>query len=161
MFASVLPFQTVEPRQSSWFASYPVAEDDEDDGSRKQNTTEVLPLRQSDIYKQDWVGLKSLDKRGALLLELCHGIHMQIDSACQMKVFGKYVGIAPPSSLLPKTIRHGWERGLYTVTGLRNTTPALLQLILLLTTVLLLQAMYTGATSLVRRKRESNSVRLV
>ncbi|UZJ51153.1 hypothetical protein CBS101457_000473 [Exobasidium rhododendri] len=147
---------TVEPKQSSWFASYPV-----DDGE-KDASTEVIPLRQSSIYKEDWIGLKTLDKRGSLVLDLCHGVHMQIDAACQMKVFGKYVGIAPPSSLMPTTIRHAWSRAVYTMTGLRmSATPTSLQLLLLLFTILAAQTVFRGTQLLLRKRQQYQSVRLV
>jgi palmitoyl-protein thioesterase len=122
---------------------------------------EVVPLRQSPIYKEDWIGLKTLDKRGSLVLDLCHGVHMQIDAACQMKVFGKYVGIAPPSTLFPSSLRHGWSRVIYTLTGLRmSATPSSLQLLLLLFAVLVVQATYTGTRLLLGRRRHAGSIRL-
>jgi len=126
----------------------------------QKNQTEVVPLRQSEIYKEDWIGLKTLDKRGSLVLDLCHGVHMQIDAACQMKVFGKYVGIAPPSLLMPSTIRNVWARVMYTLTGLRmSATPSTLQLLLFLITFMLIQAVYTGTRSLLR-KPQQGSIRL-
>lgn len=138
--------QTVEPKQSSWFASYPVAKE----GNGSKNETEIVPLRQSEIYKKDWIGLKTLDKRGSLVLELCHGIHMQIDSACQMKVFGKYIGVAPPSTLLPSPIRHAWARSVYIVTGLRTASmPSSLQVILLLFVIVVVRLFVSLVTTFV------------
>lgn len=145
------PPQTVQPKQSSWFASYPIATDGE---TRQSNETNVLPLRQSDIYLEDWIGLKSLDKRGALVMDLCHGVHMQIDAACQMKVFGKYVGIAPPSPLVPRFLRHGWARAVYSVTGLRTQAmPATLQLLLVISSLVVLHAVARGAKSVFRARQ--------
>lgn len=85
---------TVVPRQSSWFASYPppppeslsagvgagAAARTNDSAlliSQGADDPEPLPLRQSPIYTQDWIGLKSLDKRGALIFEResLHCIH--------------------------------------------------------------------------------------
>ena len=34
-----------------------------------QDKLEVLPLRQSEIYLEDRIGLKALDKRGAIKME--------------------------------------------------------------------------------------------
>lgn len=94
---------------------------------------DVVPLRQSSIYTEDRIGLRTLDKRGALVMELCHGIHMHIDGECSGKVFGQYVGIAPPSSLWPASFRHAWARTVYGATGLRvGATPASIQLLSLL-----------------------------
>ncbi|PWZ01832.1 alpha/beta-hydrolase [Testicularia cyperi] len=111
---------TVEPKQSSWFASYPIRNgtEDPDDGTLNEPT----PLRQSSIYIDDRIGLRRLDKRGSLVLELCHGIHMQIDPACQLKVFGKYVGTpATPAaqSTILTILRHAYRWILYNITGLR------------------------------------------
>lgn len=110
---------TVEPKQSSWFASYPIR--NETETSRKSDPNEPIPLRQSSIYLDDRIGLKKLDKRGSLVMELCHGIHMQIDPACQLKVFGKYVGT--PSTGLDNSIAHWldhtWRWTLYNTTGIR------------------------------------------
>lgn len=41
---------------------------------------------------------------------------MQIDEACQLKVFGKYIGTAPSS--LPTSVRHVWHAYLYQVFSL-------------------------------------------
>ena len=119
-----------------------------------KNETTVTPLRQSDIYREDWIGLKTLDKRGALVMDLCHGIHMQIDAACQMKVFGKYVGVAPPSTLLPSALRHGWARVVFTMTGLRTQTmSAMLQLLVVLSSLILFRAITRGAQSVMRARQ--------
>lgn len=128
---------TVVPKRSSWFESYPVAKrrdgdkDVDDDGDAAgHRPEETIPLRQSEIYTQDRLGLQSLDSRGGLVLELCHGIHMQIDEACQLKVFGKYIG--QPSSLsLPSVMRHGWAWLLYQSSGLQSSAlPTWIHLIL-------------------------------
>lgn len=55
---------TVQPRESSWFGFW--------DGDV------VVPLRQQRIYKEDWIGLKALDKAGRLTLATVPGAgHMQ------------------------------------------------------------------------------------
>ena len=110
---------TVEPKQSSWFASYPIRNGTEID--KVPNPDEPTPLRQSSIYLEDRIGLKKLDQRGSLVMELCHGIHMQIDPACQLKVFGKYIGT--PSTRLDNWVAtwidRSWRWTLYNTTGLR------------------------------------------
>ncbi|SNX86767.1 related to palmitoyl-protein thioesterase 1 [Melanopsichium pennsylvanicum] len=110
---------TVEPKQSSWFASYPIRNQTEADSVG--NPDEPIPLRQSSIYLEDRIGLKKLDQRGSLVMELCHGIHMQIDPACQFKVFGKYIGT--PSTGLNNSVAawidRTWRWMLYKTTGLR------------------------------------------
>lgn len=109
---------TVEPKQSSWFASYPIRNDTDTDKVGDPN--EPTPLRQSSIYLDDRIGLKKLDQRGSLIMELCHGVHMQIDPACQLKVFGKYIGT--PSTGLNNAaatwLDRAWRWTLYNTTGL-------------------------------------------
>ncbi|SPO29043.1 related to palmitoyl-protein thioesterase 1 [Ustilago trichophora] len=110
---------TVEPKQSSWFASYPIRDDT--DSARKDDPNEPTPLRQSSIYREDRIGLKKLDQRGSLVMELCHGIHMQIDPACQLKVFGKYIGTPSTGfdNSASRWIDRTWRWTLYNTTGLR------------------------------------------
>ena len=51
-----------------------------------------VPLRESDVYVRDWLGLAALDKRGALRFHTCDGTHMQLSPACKDLIFGQYVG---------------------------------------------------------------------
>ncbi len=53
----------VVPRDSSWFGFF--------DGST------LVPLRKQALYTEDWLGLRQLDARGALLLEEADGAHME------------------------------------------------------------------------------------
>ncbi len=52
------------PRDSSWFAY--------SDGSK------MVELREQPLYKEDWLGLKRIDKAGGLLFESVPGEHMAI-----------------------------------------------------------------------------------
>ncbi|KAJ6786709.1 hypothetical protein PWT90_08281 [Aphanocladium album] len=54
----------VHPRESSWFGEV--------------TETESVPLRDRDIYKQDWLGLRALDEKGALVFRSITADHMQI-----------------------------------------------------------------------------------
>ncbi|KAJ1021181.1 hypothetical protein NDA16_003967 [Ustilago loliicola] len=153
---------TVEPKQSSWFASYPIR--NETETARKGNPNEPTPLRQSSVYLDDRIGLKKLDKRGSLIMELCHGIHMQIDPACQLKVFGKYVG-TPSTRLDNSVVRwmdHTWRWTLYSITGLRVEDTAglvLTQAILFLGLFLAIRCLLTLAmrgVEAVSRKRNGD-----
>ena len=47
---------TVVPRDSSWFEFYAPGQD-----------TEILPLEESRIYVEDWIGLRELDETGRLV----------------------------------------------------------------------------------------------
>ncbi|KAK2630474.1 hypothetical protein QTJ16_001294 [Diplocarpon rosae] len=65
--------QTVIPKESAWFAEV--------------NGTVVTPLREREIYKDDWIGLKTLDEKGALQFETTDGEHMQLSSKVLKKTF--------------------------------------------------------------------------
>ncbi|CAD7703062.1 unnamed protein product, partial [Ostreobium quekettii] len=53
----------VIPRESSWFSFF--------------NGTDLIPMRDLDIYKEDWIGLKQLDERGAIDIGDVPGDHME------------------------------------------------------------------------------------
>lgn len=152
---------TVEPKQSSWFASYPIRNETESllDG----NLDEPTPLRQSSIYLEDRIGLRQLDRRGSLIMELCHGVHMQIDPACQLKVFGKYVGTpsAGLDSALTRWMDRTWRWMLYSTTGLRVEetgglilTQSFIFLGLFLTVRLLIVTVVRGVDAVSRKRRD-------
>ena len=75
---------TVRPPESAWFGARSVPEDG--------RPARSVPLRESDVYVRDWLGLAALDKRGALRFHTCDGMHMQLSPACKELVFGQYVG---------------------------------------------------------------------
>jgi len=58
----------VVPNDSSWFAYYPFGSLD-----RK----EILQMSQTDMYKEDWIGLKSLDEQGKIVFKECPAMHMK------------------------------------------------------------------------------------
>lgn len=70
--------ETVIPKETGWFAEV--------------NGTEVTLLRNREIYKDDWIGLKTLDKKGALKFELTEGGHMSLSDKLLEGVFKKYYG---------------------------------------------------------------------
>jgi palmitoyl-protein thioesterase len=80
--------QTVVPKESSWFAQV------------NTTTSNVTWLRERTIYKDDWLGLKKLDERGALDFELAPGKHMQLDDQILGQAFVKY--FAPEDSFSGK-----------------------------------------------------------
>lgn len=55
------------PRDSAWFSFY--------------NGSALVPLREQPLYREDWLGLKRLDARGALAMESAPGEHMQFTLA--------------------------------------------------------------------------------
>ncbi|KAH8585906.1 Alpha/Beta hydrolase protein [Bisporella sp. PMI_857] len=69
---------TVIPKESGWFSEV--------------NGTEVTPLRERDLYKGDWIGLKALDEKGALRFLTTPGGHMSISNKLLQRVFKDYYG---------------------------------------------------------------------
>ena len=67
---------TVIPRDSGWFAEV--------------NTTsgETTPLRERTMYKEDWLGLRTLDERGGLMFRNASGGHMELDDEMLTEAFG-------------------------------------------------------------------------
>ena len=58
----------VEPRESSLFGFY-----------KPGQSSELYSLRDSPLYKEDWIGLKQLDNTKRLTLYEVIGDHLQID----------------------------------------------------------------------------------
>ncbi|GLI68395.1 hypothetical protein VaNZ11_012781 [Volvox africanus] len=55
--------ETVVPRDSAWFSFF--------DGER------LMPLREQAMYNEDWIGLRTLDEQGRLIMDDIPGMHMQ------------------------------------------------------------------------------------
>ncbi|KAM0712496.1 hypothetical protein Q7P37_011593 [Cladosporium fusiforme] len=72
--------KTVVPKESGWFAEV------------NETSGEVTLLRERAIYKQDWIGLKELDRKGGLVFETVPGEHMQLDREDLKKAFKEYFG---------------------------------------------------------------------
>ncbi|KAK3080580.1 hypothetical protein LTS18_015149 [Coniosporium uncinatum] len=77
---------TVVPRESAWFADVLV-----EDPSTGVNRT-VIPLNETRLYKEDWLGLKELEEKGALKFKTHPGGHMELDDEILVKVFKEYFG---------------------------------------------------------------------
>merc|ERR1712025_1538618 len=58
---------TVEPRETSHFEFYAPGQD-----------KEILPLRESPLYLEDWIGLKQMDEAGKLHFYDIPGGHLQL-----------------------------------------------------------------------------------
>jgi len=56
----------VIPKQSGWFEFYE---------PNSQNDSSVVPLKKSDLYIDDWIGLRYLDEQGRLYLDSCNCSH--------------------------------------------------------------------------------------
>lgn len=74
---------TVSPAQSSHFAT-----------NAPNNKTEIIPLHEQPLYKEDWIGLKGLEQKGGLRLEHCPGEHMDLggEKGCGEIMVRKWVG---------------------------------------------------------------------
>ena len=57
----------VEPRETGHFEFYAPGQD-----------KEILPLRESQIYLEDWIGLKKMDESGKLHFYDVPGDHLQV-----------------------------------------------------------------------------------
>ncbi|CAK7264311.1 hypothetical protein SEPCBS119000_000923 [Sporothrix epigloea] len=69
---------TVIPKESAWFAEV--------------NGTEVTPLRERALYKEDWLGLKTIDDKGGLHFRTVPGEHMKLRSEDLQSVFSEFYG---------------------------------------------------------------------
>ncbi|EME47744.1 hypothetical protein DOTSEDRAFT_69626 [Dothistroma septosporum NZE10] len=77
---------TVIPKESGWFAEV------------NSTSEEVQPLRQRQIYKEDWIGLEKLDGKGGLVFRTTPGDHMQLEEDVLKETFQEYFG--PENGLL-------------------------------------------------------------
>ena len=69
---------TVIPKQTAWF--------DDVDGDT------VTPLRARALYKEDWLGLQRLDRKGGLHFRTTPGDHMQLSDEVLTEAFEEYFG---------------------------------------------------------------------
>ena len=74
--------KTVIPKESSWFGAEVVTKDGMYSPLQislsKQTERVIVPMRLQPIYLEDWIGLRDLDDRGAILFEECEGEHMHL-----------------------------------------------------------------------------------
>lgn len=69
---------TLIPKESAWFQDV--------------NGTDATPLRDTELYKADWLGLRELDNKGALKFRRVPGDHMQISEESLKKTMSSYYG---------------------------------------------------------------------
>ena len=70
--------KTVIPKESGWFAQ------------TNLTSGEVTHLRNRTIYKENWLGLRALDERGALEFRETEGEHMRLSDEVLEDVFRRY-----------------------------------------------------------------------
>jgi len=68
----------VIPKETGWF--------------EEVNGDETTPLRARKIYKEDWIGLRALDRKGGLKFKVAPGEHMQLSDTVLIKAFKEYLG---------------------------------------------------------------------
>ena len=69
---------TVIPKESAWF--------------EEVNGTESTPLRARDLYREDWLGLRELDRKGGLRFLTAPGGHMQLSGDLLTATFKEFYG---------------------------------------------------------------------
>lgn len=72
------------PKESAWF--------------EEVNGTEVTPLRARRLYREDWLGLRELDRKGGLRFRTTPGEHMEIDEGVLKEAFKEYFGVLKKDS---------------------------------------------------------------
>ncbi|THH30417.1 hypothetical protein EUX98_g3784 [Antrodiella citrinella] len=80
--------ETVVPKESSWFGSYAPPHPN----GTILDPKVIIPMRMQEVYKEDRIGLRTLDERGDVLLETCEGTHMQLKSGCWKPLVKRYAG---------------------------------------------------------------------
>lgn len=83
--------KTVVPKESAWFGSEAGDEFDRDEQRIFESNNTLIPMRLQRLYKEDWIGLRTLDKRGGVVFEACVGEHMEINE-CWEPLVRQYVG---------------------------------------------------------------------
>lgn len=89
------------PKESAWFGSEAPPEQDiryafsdpqvqEPLGPLVQENT-IVPMRLQPLYTEDWIGLRTLDERGAVVMVTCPGRHMQL-TGCWEGLAQKWIG---------------------------------------------------------------------
>ncbi|GAM39500.1 hypothetical protein TCE0_034f11103 [Talaromyces pinophilus] len=89
---------TAVPKESAWFAEV------------NQTNGEITTLRDRSIYKEDWLGLRSLDEQGKLDFETIPGPHMALTEKVLTEVFTEYFGpveVPDESADLPQFVVQG------------------------------------------------------
>ena len=83
--------KTVVPKESAWFGSEAGVELDRDEQRVFGLNKVVIPMRLQPLYKEDWIGLRTLDQRGGVVFEACVGEHMEIKE-CWEPLVRQYIG---------------------------------------------------------------------
>lgn len=91
----------VIPKESGWFAEVELDKD-----NNKRNVTK---LQDRAIYKEDWLGLRTLDEKGALAFDTVKGGHMQLKDKDLKRLFKQYLGPVVEKSSGSRRKEVSWE----------------------------------------------------
>ncbi|KAF5351780.1 hypothetical protein D9756_007423 [Leucocoprinus leucothites] len=89
--------KTVVPKESAWFGSEVIPDDDIIDFTpseqhRLSNSDRaIVPMHEQPLYVEDWIGLRELDERGGVTFASCVGEHMQMGD-CWEGLIVQYTG---------------------------------------------------------------------
>lgn len=95
--------KTVVPKESAWFGSEALSDEGdthlsfqsmENSGQLQLSTAPpiaIIPMRLQPLYTEDWIGLRTLDEKGGVILETCEGEHMQMND-CWESLVRRFVG---------------------------------------------------------------------
>jgi palmitoyl-protein thioesterase len=92
--------KTVIPKESSWFGAEVVNEERKHGASQisfsipkqlLQTERVMVPMRSQPIYLENWIGLRDLDDRAAIIFEECEGEHMHLGE-CWEPLVEKFTG---------------------------------------------------------------------
>jgi palmitoyl-protein thioesterase len=84
--------RTVIPKESSWFGSYPSIPESEGEEEGYGGENRIVPMREQPLYVEDWIGLRTLDESGSVVLVPCDAEHMRLSLECWQPLVEKYVG---------------------------------------------------------------------
>ena len=100
---------TVVPKETAWFGSYAIPEQDLipiiDSIHRAMHfpwwpfhrrpgveSRTVISMKEQPLYKDDIIGIRTLDESGRLHFESCDGAHMHLKVECWEPIVRQYVG---------------------------------------------------------------------
>jgi palmitoyl-protein thioesterase len=94
--------ETMVPKESAWFGSEAPPKQDihyvsdrfpeqEHLGPLVQERMTIVPMKLQPLYTEDWIGLRTLDERDAVVLVTCPGRHMQL-TGCWESLAEKWIG---------------------------------------------------------------------
>ena len=91
--------KTVVPKESAWFGSEAVPNEDMHFSMQTEQTPlshlpqsgSIIPMRQQPLYQEDWIGLRDLDERNRIVFRVCKGEHMQMND-CWEDLVRRYTG---------------------------------------------------------------------